>query len=92
MESFHNKYTDLLMDAISKLKTADECYKFFEDVCTIREIQDMGKRLEAAKLLDIGLSYQEIIDKIGISTATLSRVSKALNYGSGGYKNVISKK
>ena len=86
MESFHNEYTDKLMDTISKLNTRQECYDFFDDVCTINEILDMSKRLEAAKLLNEGLGYHEIISKIGISAATLSRVSKALNYGSGGYK------
>ena len=89
MESFHNELTDKLMDTISKLKTRKDCYDFFEDVCTIKEMLDMSKRLEAAKLLDKGLSYNEVIEKIGISTATLSRISKALNYGTGGYKKVI---
>ncbi len=91
MESFHNELTDKLMDTICKLKTPDDCYNFFEDVCTIKEILDMSKRLEAAKLLNEGLSYKEIIDEIGLSTATLSRVSKALNYGTGGYKKAIKK-
>lgn len=91
MSSFHDELTDKLMDTICGLKTRDDCYNFFEDVCTIKEILEMSKRLEAAKLLDKGLSYQDIIKKIGISTATLSRVSKALNHGSGGYKNVIKK-
>lgn len=91
MEGFHNEYTDKLMDTIVKLKTRAECYDFFEDVCTIKEILDMSKRLEAAKLLDKGLNYKDIIEKIGLSTATLSRVSKALNYGTGGYKKAIKK-
>ena len=91
MESFHNELTDKLMDTISKLKTRKDSYDFFEDVCTIKEILDMSKRLEAAKLLDKGLSYNEVIERIGISTATLSRISKALNYGTGGYKKVIKK-
>lgn len=91
MEGFHNEYTDKLMDTISKLKTRTECYAFFEDVCTIKEILDMSKRLEAAKLLDKGLNYKDIISEIGISTATLSRVSKALHYGTGGYKSAIKK-
>lgn len=90
MESFHNEYTDNLMETISKLKTKEECYDFFEDVCTIKEILEMGKRLEAAKLLNMEKSYQDIISEIGLSTATLSRVSKALHYGSGGYKKAIN--
>lgn len=92
MESFHNNYTDKLMDTISKLNNREECYNFFEDVCTIKEILEMSKRFEAAKLLDKGLSYKEIIEKIGLSTATLSRVSRALNYGTGGYKKAINVK
>ena len=91
METFHDQFTDKLMETISKLKTKDECYNFFEDVCTIKEILDMSKRLEAAKLLDKGLGYKEIIEKVGLSTATLSRVSKALHYGTGGYKKAINK-
>ena len=92
MESFHNEFTDKLMDTILELKTKKDCYDFFEDVCTIKEILDMSKRLEAARLLEKGLGYKEVINKIGLSTATLSRVSKALNYGTGGYKKAISKK
>ena len=92
MESFHNEFTDKLMDTVLELKTKKDLYDFFEDVCTIKEILDMSKRLEAARLLNKGLGYKEVIKKIGISTATLSRVSKALNYGTGGYKKAISKK
>lgn len=92
MGNFHNELTEKLMDTIVSLKTKSDCYDFFEDVCTIKEIIDMSKRLEAAKLLNQGLSYKEVIDKIGLSTATLSRVSKALNYGTGGYKKTITKK
>ena len=91
MESFHSDMTDKLMDAIVNLKSKKDCYDFFEDVCTIKEILDMSKRLEAARLLDKGLSYKEVISEIGLSTATLSRVSKALNYGTGGYKKAIAK-
>lgn len=91
MGSFHNELTEKLMDTIVNLKTKADCYDFFEDVCTIKEIIDMSKRLEAAKMLNKGLSYKEIIEKIGLSTATLSRVSKALNYGTGGYKKAIEK-
>lgn len=92
MESFHDELTDNLMETISKLKTKEDCYNFFEDVCTIKEILDMAKRFEAAKLLFQKKSYKDIIEKIGISAATLSRVSKALNYGTGGYKMAIQKK
>ena len=90
MASFHNVYTDKLMDTIASLKTKKDVYDFLEDLCTIREIQDMSKRLEAAKLLSQGESYNEIISKIGLSSATLSRVNKALNYGTGGYKKIVN--
>ena len=90
MESFHNDLTDKLMDTIAKLKTKKECYDFFDDICTIKEVLDMSKRLEAAKLLSSGMNYKQIISKIDISSATLSRVSRALNYGTGGYKKAIN--
>ena len=89
MDSFHNNYTDKLVETISKLKSKKEVYDFLDDLCTIKEFLDMSKRLEAAKLLSKGENYSEIISKIGISSATLSRVNKALNYGTGGYKKVI---
>lgn len=89
--NFHNEQTDKLMTAISKLNTKKDCYDFFEDICTIREILDMSKRLECAKLLSDGQSYDEVMKKVGISSATLSRVSKALKYGTGGYNKIISR-
>ena len=92
VSSYRNSYTDKLIETISKLNTKKDCYDFFEDVCTIKEILDMSKRLEAAKLLSEGMNYKQIISKIDISSATLSRVSKALNYGTGGYKKVIKDK
>lgn len=88
MASYHNKLTDSLMSAICKLKTKEECYDFFDDVCTIKEVLDMSSRLEAAKLLNLNKNYKEIIKEIGLSTATLARVNKALKYGSG-YKKVL---
>lgn len=89
MENIKNKDTDILMDIITELKTKEDAYNFFLDVCTIKEIQDMAKRLKAAKLLNDGLSYGDIIKKVAISTATLARVNKALKYGNGGYEKVI---
>ena len=88
---FHNKSTDRLFLAISQLKDEKECAAFFEDICTIMEIQDMAQRLEAAILLSQGTNYQTISKSLGISTATISRVSKCLNYGSGGYNTVIER-
>ena len=90
MESFHNAYTDKLVETIAKLKSKKEIYDFLDDLCTIKEMLEMSKRLEAAKLLSKGENYNKIISKIGISSATLSRVNKALNYGTGGYKKAIN--
>ena len=67
----------------------DECYAYFEDICTIKEILDMSQRLDTAILLSQGLSYQKIAAQVEISSATIGRVSKCLNYGTGGYKKAI---
>ena len=80
---------DRLFEAILSLETTDDCYKFFEDVCTIKELQDMAQRLDVAFLLTEGMNYQKIAQEVNVSTATISRVSKCLNYGSGGYKAAI---
>ena len=80
---------DRLFEAILSLETTDDCYKFFEDVCTIKELQDMAQRLDVAILLTEGMNYQKIAQEVNVSTATISRVSKCLNYGSGGYKAAI---
>lgn len=82
---------DNLFRAILELKTIDECYDFFEDVCTIKEMKDMAQRLEVAALLHAGQSYQQICAKTGASTATIGRVNKCLNYGTGGYRRALKK-
>ena len=92
MENFSIKAFDQLFEAILKLKDLEDCRKFFEDVCTIKELQDMMQRLEVAKLLSEGKNYQEVSKATGASTATISRVNKCLNYGSGGYNIVLNKK
>ena len=81
-----------LYKAILKLKTEDDCRKFFEDICTIKEVLDMSQRLEVANLLSNGKNYQEVSKLTGASTATISRVSRCLNYGAGGYLLVVDKK
>ncbi len=86
---FRSESVDRLFDTILSLKDREECYAYFADLCTIKEIQDMAQRLDAAVLLAEGYSYQKIIEKVAISTATIGRVSKCLNYGSGGYKKAI---
>ncbi len=85
MADIISENTDRLFDAILSLKNREECYMFFEDVCTIKEIKDMSQRFEAAELLASGESYLSVAEKVGISSATISRVSRCLNYGSGGY-------
>lgn len=92
MENFHITMFDELFDAILKLKDKEDCRKFFEDVCTIKELQDISQRLEVAILLKSGKNYQEVCKITGASTATISRVNKCLNYGSGGYELVIDGK
>lgn len=82
---------DRLFEAILSLKDIDECYNFFEDLCTITELRDMCQRLDTAFLIDEGESYQKISEQIGVSTATISRVSRCLNYGAGGYRSVIDR-
>ena len=91
MPNFQSKSIDRLFEVILTLETVEDCYRFFEDVCTIKELEDMAQRLDAAVLLDQGENYQNISQKIGISTATISRVSKCLEYGTGGYKIVIER-
>jgi len=79
---------DDLFKAILKLETIDDCYKFFDDLCTIKEIDSMAQRIAAAKLLMEGKTYEQIIAETDISSATLSRVSKCVQYGKG-YKKVL---
>ncbi|MBQ8309883.1 MAG: helix-turn-helix domain-containing protein [Clostridia bacterium] len=90
MSNIRSESVDRLFQIILNLGSPEDCYAFFEDVCTIKEVQDMAQRLDAAFLLDEGMNYQEISQKVGISTATISRVSKCLKYGSG-YRNAIDK-
>ncbi len=90
MQNYRNESVDNLFNTISKLNTVEDCYKFFEDLCTIKEIQDMAQRLDTAILLNKGESYQVISSKVGVSSATISRVNHCLNYGSGGYKKAIA--
>ena len=91
MAPFNTPSIDRLFAAILQLQNVEECHKFFEDICTIKEVQDMAQRLDAAILLDEGAGYQTISEQVGISTATISRVSRCLNYGAGGYACVINR-
>ena len=91
MDKLHTKDVDTLFKAILSLKSVDECYLFFEDICTVKEIQDMAQRLRAATMLCEGANYTEVCRETGMSTATISRVNKCLNYGAGGYMTVIKR-
>ena len=82
---------DRLFQSFLNLESIDECYAYFEDLCTIKELNDMAQRLEVAILLNQGLSYQKITEQVDVSTATIGRVSKCLNYGPGGYKTTLKK-
>lgn len=91
MNKLDNNAIDRLFDAILSLETKKECADFFEDVCTIQELNSIAQRLEVAKLLYEGKSYIEINKLTGASTATICRVGKCVNYGSGGYKTAIER-
>lgn len=83
--------TEKLFKAILSLKTEKECAVFFDDICTIQELEALAQRLEVACLLNEGKSYIDINKATGASTATICRVSKCLNYGEGGYKTAIER-
>ena len=87
----HNAMTDALFDAILSLETREECYQFFDDLCTVKEIADMSQRLEAAKLLLQGKTYEQIVKSAEISTATISRINRCIQYGAGGYQTIIQR-
>lgn len=80
-----------LFQAILKLQTIEECQAFFDDLCTIKEIQDLSQRFDVANMLDEGKNYQEISRATGASTATICRVNKCLNYGSHGYRTILDR-
>ena len=89
MANIHTESIDRLFSVIMHLGSTDDCYDFFTDVCTVKELQDMAQRLDIAILLDKGTSYQNITKETGVSAATIGRVSRCLNYGSGGYRKAI---
>lgn len=89
--NFHSDSVDRLFRTFVNLESVEECYAYFEDLCTVKEIKDMAQRLDTAILLSQGLSYQKIGEQVEISSATIGRVSRCLNYGSGGYRTAIEK-
>jgi TrpR-related protein YerC/YecD len=86
-----DEHTDNLFEAILLLKNVDECYSFFEDLCTIAEIKALAQRLEVAKMLREKKTYTDICERTGASTATISRVNRCLLYGADGYSLVLDR-
>ena len=86
-----SEQADLLARAFLALESMEDCYRLFEDLFTIREVQDLSSRMEIALMLHDKTTYNEIVEKTGASTATIGRVNRALNYGAGGYERVIEK-
>lgn len=86
-----NEINDKLCKAVLTLQSVEECYQFFEDVCTISEINAMAQRLEVATMLQDHHTYEDIVSKTGASTATISRVKRCLNYGADGYSLVFDR-
>lgn len=84
--------TDELFYSILALKSVEECYQYFEDLCTCKEIRDFGQRLEVARLLDAGGSYQSVAQATGVSSATVGRVKRCLDYGTGGYRMILRRR
>lgn len=91
MQKYRNENTDLLFNSILTLKNIDECYDFFDDICTVKEIQSIAQRVMVAKMLKEGNVYSDIVEKTGASTATISRVNRSLNYGNDGYTFVFKR-
>lgn len=91
MDHHHHDRLDHLFHAILSLNTIDECYEFFEDACTIKELQDLSQRFEVATLLWQGKNYQEVNQLTGASTATICRVKKCLVYGNSGYRLALDR-
>ena len=83
--------SDQLYRAILQLETEEECYNFFQDLCTVSELRSMEQRFEVASLLDDGMIYNEILDRTGASSATISRVNRSLSYGTGAYEKIFAR-
>lgn len=91
MHHMETESVERLFAVLSSLNSKEEVRQLLEDLCTVKEILDMAQRLDVAVLLEKGVNYQTISQEVNVSTATISRVSKCLNYGSGGYRNVLAK-
>ena len=91
LDKLRDRAVDQLFEAMLKLETMEECYLFFDDLCTVGEVQSLAQRLEVARMLKGGLTYSHIEGETGASTATISRVKRCLNYGSDGYRLVLDR-
>ena len=91
MSDLHTETADQLFDAILALRDREECYRFFEDLCTITELQAMSQRFHVARLLRQGLVYNEVGQLSGASSATISRVNRCLQHGAGGYPLILER-
>jgi len=90
-DKFKGIKLDELYEAILSLETVDECYDFFDDLCTVQELRALSQRLQVAKMLNRQRVYNDIAAETGASTATISRVNRSLHYGSGGYRAILGR-
>lgn len=90
-DKFKGIKLDFLFDIILDLQDEEECYKFFDDLCTVQELKALSQRLQVANMLDQDRVYNDIVEETGASTATISRVNRSLHYGSGGYRVVFDR-
>lgn len=88
---FHDENVNFLFESILALETPEECYKFFDDLCTVPELKAISQRLAVARMLRKKQVYSDIVAETGASTATISRVNRSLNYGSDGYELVLKR-
>lgn len=91
LKKLQGREVDQLFQAILQLESVEECYAFFDDLCTVNEIISLAQRLEVARMLRIGLTYNQIEAETGASTATISRVKRCLNYGDDGYNLILQR-
>ncbi|MCL1632702.1 YerC/YecD family TrpR-related protein [Sporolactobacillus sp. CPB3-1] len=91
IDKLRGRALDQLFDAILTLKNREECYRFFDDLCTMGEVQSLSQRLEVARMLMAGQTYHQIEEETGASTATISRVKRCINFGTDGYKMTLDR-
>lgn len=91
MEKYNGAHMDFLADAILSLESREECMAFMKDLMTIKEMQDLSQRLQVARCLSRGDTFLEISGKLGVSTATITKVNRCCNYGAGGYRLILDR-